>query len=62
MAQSPPAETPFNGMLHFTDLDGIALALFWGNGLEGSAQALACLRRYPAGGQPSSDLSGGTAS
>lgn len=22
-------ETPFGGMLHFSDLDGIALALFW---------------------------------
>jgi glyoxylase I family protein len=27
-----PVETPFGGMLHFKDLDGIALALFWERG------------------------------
>jgi catechol-2,3-dioxygenase len=26
---SGPADTPFGGMLHFNDPDGIALALFW---------------------------------
>lgn len=29
VAHSGPVETPFGGMLHFRDLDGIALALFW---------------------------------
>ncbi len=29
MTHSGPLETPFGGMLNFTDLDGIALALFW---------------------------------
>lgn len=29
VAYSGPVETPFGGMLHFKDPDGIALALFW---------------------------------
>jgi len=29
VATSGVLETPFGGMLHFTDPDGIALALFW---------------------------------
>lgn len=29
VTHSGPIETPFGGMLHFKDLDGIALALFW---------------------------------
>ena len=29
VGHSGPTETPFGGMLHFTDPDGIALALFW---------------------------------
>jgi len=29
ISHSGPSETPFGGMLHFTDLDGIPLALFW---------------------------------
>jgi catechol 2,3-dioxygenase-like lactoylglutathione lyase family enzyme len=29
VAHSGPVETPFGGMLHFCDRDGIALALFW---------------------------------
>jgi len=29
VAYSGPVETPFGGMLHFQDPDGIALALFW---------------------------------
>jgi catechol-2,3-dioxygenase len=29
VAHSGPVETPFGGMLHFEDPDGIALALFW---------------------------------
>lgn len=28
-----PLDAPFGGMLHFEDLDGIALALFWERGL-----------------------------
>jgi catechol-2,3-dioxygenase len=29
IAHSGPADTPFGGMLHFNDPDGIALAIFW---------------------------------
>lgn len=29
VTNSGPIETPFGGMLHFADPDGIALALFW---------------------------------
>ncbi len=32
VTHSGPTETPFGGMLHFADLDGIALALFWERG------------------------------
>jgi hypothetical protein len=57
LAQLPPAETPFNGMLHFTDLDGIALALFWGTAWRGALKPSPVSADTPAGGQPSSDLS-----
>jgi catechol 2,3-dioxygenase-like lactoylglutathione lyase family enzyme len=32
VAHSGPVDTPFGGMLHFCDRDGIALALFWERG------------------------------
>ena len=32
VTNSGPSDTPFGGMLHFSDLDGIALAIFWERG------------------------------
>ena len=32
VSHSGPIETPFGGMLHFQDRDGIALAFFWERG------------------------------
>jgi len=34
VTNSGPTETPFGGMLHFTDVDGIAIAFFWERGWE----------------------------
>lgn len=36
VSHAPAVETPFGGMLHFQDPDGIALALFWERGLTGA--------------------------